>query len=115
MACIATVADAIMRIVACDVPSQLSLHYAGKADGPHNAIKGSGGFGIEMRVFEAESSTFLLTDPSLVLVRTQVLDYFEDQRKHVKDDCILFRWERSMTVGSSEKELLDRVSLEMQK
>ena len=63
--------------------------------------------------FSKESSTFLLTDPSLVLVRTQVLDYFEDQRKHVKDDCILFRWERSMTLGSSEKELLDRVSLEM--
>ena len=77
MACIATIADSVMRVVACDVSSQLSLHYAGKADGPRDSVRGSGGFGIEMRVFQAESSTFLLSDPSLVLARTQVLDYLK--------------------------------------
>lgn len=66
MACVATVADAVMRKTACDIPSQLSLHYSGDVDGPTYP------FGVEMRQFATESVLFLLPDPALVVVRTQV-------------------------------------------
>jgi hypothetical protein len=81
-------------------------------------------FGIEMRMFAAESSTFLLTDPSLVLVRTSVLDYFEEQRKEIigtNNDStspsispsghLLFRWERDMLLGEAECNLMRQVSV----
>ena len=35
-ACLAAVADAVMRIRATDTPSALSEHYAGRAGGPHS-------------------------------------------------------------------------------
>ena len=69
-ACIATVTDAVIRRVACDVPSQFSLHYSGKAEGPVQA------FGFDMRHFALESETLQLTSPGLQACRTQVLDYF---------------------------------------
>ena len=109
MASLVTVSEAILRVKASDIPSQLSLHYAGKSEGPMHGK----GFGVEMRVFAAESETFLLTDPALVFLRTQVLDYFHDQQGHVDDGALLFRWEQSMAVGDGEKEWLDRVSLDM--
>ena len=107
MASIATIADAVMRIRASDVPSQLAMHYAGTADGPVRS------FGIEMRMFAAESTSFLLTDPKLVLVRTQVLDYFTQMNKDVDDEHLLFRWERSMAMGQAEYQLLDQLCLEI--
>ena len=35
-ACFAAVSDTVMRVKACDVPSLLSLHYSGEAEGPSN-------------------------------------------------------------------------------
>ena len=29
MACIATISDAVLRVTACDIPSQFCLHYSG--------------------------------------------------------------------------------------
>ena len=66
----ATVTDAVIRRIACDVPSQFSLHYSGKAEGPVQA------FGFDMRHFALESETLQLTSPGLQACRTQVLDYF---------------------------------------
>ena len=43
VACLATVADAVMRIRTCDVPSLLCLSYSGLATGP------GGPFGFEVR------------------------------------------------------------------
>ena len=106
MAALSTIADAVLRVVACDVPSELSLHYSGKADGPMCTP-----FGVEMRMFAAESSNFLLTDPALVLVRTQVLDYFTEQRKTIQapDSHLLFRWERTMDIGDAETLFMKQV------
>jgi hypothetical protein len=108
VAALSTIADAVLRTVACDVPSELSLHYSGKASGPMCTP-----FGIEMRMFAAESSAFLLTDPSLVLVRTQVLDYFTEQRKSITNTSnhLLFRWEKDMLLGEAECILMRQVSV----
>lgn len=106
MAALSTIADAVLRVVACDVPSELSAHYSGKAEGPMCTP-----FGVEMRMFAAESSNFLLTDPALVLVRTQVLDYFTEQRKTITapDSHLLFRWERTMEMGDAEALFMKQV------
>ena len=42
-AAMAAVADAVLRMVACDAPSALSLHYSGRAAGPGEP------FAIELR------------------------------------------------------------------
>jgi len=43
VACLVAIADAVMRIRTCDVPSLLCLSYSGLADGP------GGAFGFEVR------------------------------------------------------------------
>ena len=48
----------------------LSRHYAGGYGGAYDGPLRP--YGIEMRQFGAESALFLLTEPRLVLVRTQV-------------------------------------------
>ena len=65
-------------------------------------------YGVEMRQFAAESALFLLPDPGLVLVRTQVLDYFGQTHAGLRDDHVLFRWERSMDVGPAEESLMEQ-------
>jgi hypothetical protein len=107
MACIATVCDAVLRKVACDIPSPLSQHYDGSANGPVSR------FVIEMRQFAAESAVFLMVDPSLTIVRTAVLDYFSQQRRGVQDDHVLFSFERSMMCGPAEELLIDQLCLEI--
>ena len=115
MACIATIADAVLRLEACDVPSELSMHYSGRcaSGGPPTGLKILRPFGVEMRQFAAESALFLLHDPALMIIRTQVLDYFEHQRTTIDDDHVLFRWERSMECGTAERQLLDQICLEV--
>ena len=112
MASLSTIADCVLRITADDTPTELSLHYSGKAEGPMCTP-----YGIEMRMFAAESSTFLLTDPSLVLVRTQVLDYFSEQRNEIGENNLtshlLFRWERDMLLGEAECNFMRQVSVSL--
>lgn len=72
-AAMAAIADAVLRKKACDVPSALSLHYSGEAEGP------APGFALEMRHFERESERCQLYQPALAAARTQLLDYFREQ------------------------------------
>ena len=51
LGCMACVADVILRISACDDPSELSLHYACTAAGPVKP------FGFEMGHYAQESET----------------------------------------------------------
>ena len=108
MACMVCVADAVMRVIACDIPSQLALHYSGKSPGAHVHP-----FGVEMRIFAKESESFMFLEPALALVRTQVLDYFYEQRKVVRADHIIFAWEHSMDIGIGEISLLDQLCLQI--
>jgi hypothetical protein len=61
-----TIADATLRLQACDIPSQFCAHYSGTAPGPVRP------FGIEMRKFGAESANLKFTTAALTTARTQV-------------------------------------------
>jgi hypothetical protein len=69
MACIATVADAVARKIACDVPSVFSLHYSGRAAGPGDP------FGFDLGHLLRQTAFLRCPDPWLVTALTQVLDY----------------------------------------
>lgn len=59
----ATVADAIARIKACDVPSRFSLHLNGQGGGPFPAVP----FGFDVsRSFALQSEVLHFTDPYMV-------------------------------------------------
>ena len=88
MGCMACVSDAIMRIAACDDPSVLSLHYSGEADGPVQP------YGFQMGHFERETETAVFSDPELITARTQILDYFYQQRGFLDDEHTIFCFER---------------------
>jgi len=94
-AAMAAVADAVLRMVACDAPSALSLHYSGRADGPGEP------FAIELRHFERESERCQLLLPHLAAARTLLLDYFRDMAEATPPERILFRFERSLELVSS--------------
>lgn len=64
-ACIAALADAVMRRVACDLPSPASLHYSGQAQGPVEP------FGFRMRRFAAEAESLPLTSPEMAVAMTK--------------------------------------------
>ena len=66
MACMACVADAVMRLEAADVPSQLCLHYAGRAPGPTLP------YGIEVGYFLEESGFLEFHDPFLARHQSQL-------------------------------------------
>ena len=108
MACMVCVADAVMRVIACDIPSQLALHYSGLAPGAHVHP-----YGVAMHVFAKESESFMFLEPALALVRTQVLDYFYEQRKLLRPDHVIFAWEHSMDIGVGEIGLLDQLCLQI--
>ena len=65
-AAMAAMADAAARIVAVDIPSPFSLHYAGVAAGP------SAPFGFTMRKFAQEAEALPITFPEHVTALTQV-------------------------------------------
>lgn len=66
MASMTAVADAVLRAVAHDIPSQLSLHYSGRAFGPVKP------FGVDVGFLGAESEFLQFSSPELCTVRTQV-------------------------------------------
>ncbi|CAM9225977.1 unnamed protein product, partial [Phaeothamnion confervicola] len=110
MSCLAAVADVVMRVKACDFPSQSSLHYNGAAAGPVYP------FGFEMGWFAIESEWSQLVDPHLQSARCQVLDYFTQQRLALRDDHIVFGFEQaeqSMQFGPAEAQLIDQLCLQM--
>mmetsp|Transcript_15429 Transcript_15429/g.33214 ORF Transcript_15429/g.33214 Transcript_15429/m.33214 type:complete len:1344 (-) Transcript_15429:16-4047(-) len=107
MAAVATVADAVVRICACDIPSQFSLHYDGQAAGPVHP------FAFEIGYLVEESGFLSFHDPYLTTARTQILDYFTALGDTIRSDHVLFRFEQTMTFGSPERRLLNQLCVQM--
>lgn len=105
MACIVGVADAVMRISACDDPSDLSQHYAGTAKGPVKP------FGFKMGHYAEESETGRFTNPELTTARTQILDYFHQQEEFLTPERTIFGFEVSMDFGEGERNLMTQLCL----
>ena len=106
-ACIAAIADALMRVVATDVPSQVSLHYAGKAPGPVTP------FAFDVGDFAHESTNMLMADPYLVAARSQVLDYFASVHKSVEAHHVMFKFDQSDEVSEGDANLVEQVCVQM--
>lgn len=80
-ACIAAIADVVMRKEATDIPSELCMHL--------QAAPGRQGFGLSIGHFDSQSETIEVHYPELHIARTAVLDYFSTQRSLTK----IFCWE----------------------
>jgi len=114
LGCMATIADVVMRIKACDIPSQLCLHYSGQADGPVLP------FGFEMGAFAVESECLKFTTPELTTAYSLVLDYFAALKQQLTADHIIFKWEEAapgtkdlaVPRASGETMLLQQVALQ---
>ena len=76
MACIACLADAVLRTHVYDCPSLFAEHYAGRAGGPTSAY----GFSLGGLEIETDSSTLL--NPALAAARVQVLACCAPQLTH---------------------------------
>jgi len=89
--CIAAIADAIMRKVATDEPSEMCTHLSGRTATGRQL--GHPGFGIGIGNFATQSETIEFHNAELCIARTAVLDYFLSpaQRRLEK----IFRWEES--------------------
>ena len=74
---IAAVTDVVLRVEACDVPSQLSLHYGGGGEGPVSPYC----FDAATH-FALESEYCRFHDPNLAVARTRLLDYFIARRTY---------------------------------
>lgn len=107
MSCIAAVADAVARIVVTDTPSEFSTHLNGTAAGPCEP------FGFEIGYFLKSSACFQFTAPEFATRRTQVLDYFVRQRKTLRTDHIIFRFEKSNRLGNGDLQFLNELCLHM--
>lgn len=105
--CIAAIADAVLRVEATDVPSQLSLHYSGRAAGPVTP------YGFDIGDFALESSTMMMIDPFLSTARTQVLDYFACVSSRVSKDHTIFKFDVSDEVGEGDASLIDQLCVQM--
>ena len=103
---IAAVSDRVLRVIASDVPSELSLHYAGQAAGPVKP------FCFECAHFVAESQASRFHDPTVAVARTRILDYLLSRRRAAEDDHVIFNFERSMAV-ENEAKLLHQVCVSM--
>jgi hypothetical protein len=102
MACIA---DRVLRIPACDRPSKFGQHYSGNMPGPVKP------FGFDMGVYAIESESAKFTDPDLATARTQLLDYFQQQRSGLEDDHMIFAFENGMELSAGDCALLNQLAL----
>jgi hypothetical protein len=107
MASIACIADRVVRIAACDIPSQFSLHYSGAAEGPVKP------FGFEMGYFLQESGFLEFSDVRLTTTRTQVLDYFVQQRAFIPATHMVFKFEHALEFGLGDKALMTQLCVQM--
>lgn len=107
MSCIAAIADCVARTVVSDTPSEFSTHLNGTADGPCHP------YGFEIGFFLKSSACFQFTMPEFATCRTQVLDYFIRQRKQIRDDHIIFRFEQSNRLGDADVQFLNELCLHM--
>ncbi len=106
-ACMATVCDATLRKIACDVPSQSSLHYSGKAKGPLQP------FGFDLGNFAEESEYLKFNSPETAAARAQVLDYFYQLNKEVPHENCMFRYQDGNMCSSADKRFMDQLCLQM--
>ena len=102
---IACIADRVLRIPAIDRPSKFSQHYAGDVPGPVKP------FGFDMGIYAIESESAMFTDPHLATARTQLLDYFHQQRKGLQDDHMIFAFESGMGLSDGDCALLNQLAL----
>mmetsp|Transcript_70630 Transcript_70630/g.197306 ORF Transcript_70630/g.197306 Transcript_70630/m.197306 type:complete len:905 (-) Transcript_70630:1623-4337(-) len=107
LGCMAAAADTIMRVVASDIPSQLSMMYNGKADGPTDC------FCFECSHFAIESEMSRFHDPVLAAARTRLLDYFLAQRRITPIDNVIFRFDESMMFSEPTGKWLNQLCLVM--
>ena len=106
-ASMATICDALMRKLACDIPAVTSLHYSGRALGPVSA------YAFDLGNLEEETEYLLLTTPEEVATRTQVLDYFFDLKTTVTPDHKLFAFEHGCEINIADKRFIDQICLHM--
>ena len=90
-ACIAAMADCVMRQSATNTPSELCVHLAGTSHSTQSATDGHRGFALDCGPLAYQAGLVACHTPELNLARTSVLDYFGSMRKLPK----IFRWERS--------------------
>lgn len=102
---IACLGDALLRTKASNFDSLLQKTYAGTLSGQS--------FGVVYRYFAIESSSFLLDSPALMLLRTNVLDYFNSVSDTVKPAYRLFAFEDDMLCGLGEELFIDQLCLEL--
>lgn len=107
MASIAAIADAVLRKIATDTPSVLSLHYSGFAEGPLEV------FGIQVSELILEVEWLRLTSPYQVASLTAVLDYFLSIGRSVREENMLFNFHDPKGFGPGELRLCDQLCLQM--
>ena len=105
--CMATICDVTLRKLACDIPSQSSLHYSGKAMGPVHP------FGFELGNFAEESEFLKFTTPEATSARTQVLDYFYSMKKIVPSDNMMFKFHNGNECSAADMKFIDQLCLQM--
>jgi hypothetical protein len=106
-ACMASIADVVLRTSACDVPAASSLHYSGEAHGPVKP------YCFDDGAFAMESQFLQYQSPEEMAVRTQVLDYFYQLRKNINDDHVMFKFEDGMQIGAAERAYFDQLCLQL--
>lgn len=84
-ACIATVADAIIRMHPYDTLSVITKHLRGGSNTNH------GPYGLDVHVFSKQIMTTLLLTPAQFVARARVLDYFASL--HIDSQNHIFSWE----------------------
>ena len=100
-------ADAMMRKVATDTPSTLSLHYSGYAEGPLEA------FGVQVSELMLEIEWLRFNSPFHVASLTTVLDYFISMSRSIKPDHMMFNFHDPKGFGPGELRLCDQICLQM--
>ena len=106
-ACMASIADAVARKAASDVPSLFAGHYAGDAPGPLRP------YGFTMRRFAAEAEALPLTSPEFATALTQVLDYFASVDAAVEGSHVIFGFESDMKPSVGDAALIDQLCLDV--
>ncbi len=101
LACMAAIADSVIRTAACDVPSLFCLHMNGQ--GPPTFRFRLQPFGFDIGLFAEYSAFMKFSAPDLCTTRTRVLDYFYAQRLTVENPNLIFDWERSLEPGNFTK------------
>ena len=106
--CMACVADCVIRISASDRPSKFSLHYNGEAHAPTGLLQP---FGLSTGNFAVESESASYTNPDMALARTQMLDYFEQQKTFLTPTHTVFCFDISMELTDADHLLVEQVCM----